>query len=254
MHVKVLKYGPFVEVTEVQKLPHPPQVRVHRRKNKNRPIGPRRPDNIKRTKRICLRRVSAALEAFGCPLLCTLTFAGDSSDAAFANRSLSEFQVRLRTKFPLAESIFIPELSPRYRIHFHGFLFNVPLHYGDIRKGRRTIQKGTERETRELAKLWRYGFVDAVQTNGSPRLAHYISKYVVKGGHQLIFNAMRMIRCSQGLPRETVWRHEEAEEMARKYATENTPIFVWEGDNQFVGGITKKTYQLYESNPLLPKV
>lgn len=252
MHVKVTKYGPFVEVTRTQTLPHPPQVRIHRRKNKHRPIGPRRPDNIKRTKRICLRRVSAALEAFGCPLLCTLTFAGDASDAAFANRSLSQFQVRLRTKFPLAETIFIPELSPRFRIHFHGFLFNVPLHYGDIRKGRRTIQKGTERSTRELADLWRHGYVDAVQTNGSPRLANYISKYVTKGGQQLIFNAMRMVRCSKGIPKETIWRGEEAEELALKYETGNTPIYTWKGDNQFVGGITKKTYQLYESNPLLP--
>jgi len=198
--------------------------------------------------------VSAALEAFGCPLLCTLTFAGDSSDAAFANQSLRRFQVRLRAKFPLAESIFIPELSPRYRIHFHGFLFNVPLHYGDIRKGRRTIQKGTERQTRELAKLWGYGFVDVVQTDGSPRLAHYISKYVYKGGDQVIFNAMRMLRCSHGISKETVWRGDEAVQKALEFETNNTPTFVWEGENQFVGGITKKTYQLYESNPLLPEV
>lgn len=63
---------------------------------------------------------------------------------------------------------------------------------------------------------------------------------------------MRMIRCSKGIPKEAVWRGEEAEVLSRKYETENTPIFTWEGDNQFVGGITKKTYQLYENNPLLP--
>ena len=56
-----------------------------------------------------------------------------------ANDSLRVFQVRLRAEYPLAQSFFIPELSPRGRIHFHGLLFNVPLSLGDTRQGKRCI-------------------------------------------------------------------------------------------------------------------
>lgn len=247
MPVIYRKYGPYIEITRYQKTPHPPKVRLYRRKNRNRPHGPRRADNIKRAKKICLWRVSAALEDFGCPLLITLTFAGDASDASLANDSLRRFQVRLRAKFPLAESIFIPELSPKHRIHFHGLLFNVPLHYGDTRVGRRTTAKGTERETRELARLWGCGFVDAVKTNGSPRLAFYISKYITKGAGQVIFNAMRLIRCTRGIPNPIMVRGPLAEYLEENYATKK-PLSEWQGTRPFVGDITKKLYLQNKTN------
>jgi len=255
MTVIYTKYGTFIEITRCEKTPNSPKVRVHRSKNRNRPVGPRRPDNIRRTQKICVRRVSSALEEFGCPLLVTLTFKGDSSDASLANDSLRRFQVRLRDKFPLAESIFIPELSPRGRIHFHGLLFNVPLHLGDTRKGRRIISYGTERETRELAGLWGHGYVDATQTDGSPRLAFYISKYITKGAGQVIFNAMRLLRCSRGIPKEIVIRGALAEKLEEQYA-KTKPIKEWEGVRPFVGKVTKKTYQQDGKGilPILPKV
>ena len=85
--------------------------------------------------KICLWRVSTALEKYGCPLLVTLTFQGDASDASYANDALRDFQVRLRSEFPEAQSLFVPELSPKGRIHFHGLVFNVPLSLGDTRQG-----------------------------------------------------------------------------------------------------------------------
>jgi hypothetical protein len=241
MHVIYKKYGPFIEITHHQRQPNPPKIRIHRTRDKHRPIGARRPDNIKRTKQICLRRVSAAFEAFGCPLLITLTFRGDASDASFANDSLRRFQVRLRDKYPSAESLFVPELSPKGRIHFHGLLFNVPMHLGDSRVGRRIVSYGTERKTRELAKLWMVGYVDVRKTNGSIRLAFYISKYITKGGNEVMFNAMRILRCSRGIPKELVIRGELAEILGEEYATEN-PISVWEAESPYVGRISKKLY------------
>lgn len=251
MPVIYKKYGPFIEITSCEKTPHKTKVRIHRSKKRSAVIGPRRPDNVKRTRQICLWRVSAALEDFGCPLLITLTFSGDASDASFANDALREFQVRLRAKYPLAESLFIPELSPKGRIHFHGLLFNVPLHLGDTRKGRRIISYGTERETRELAELWRCGYVDAVKTNGSFRLAFYISKYITKGAGQVMFNAMRLLRCTRGMPNEIVVRGWLAEKLEEDYA-KSKPIREWQGKSPFVGHITKKTYEQYDSNRILP--
>lgn len=238
------KYGDIVEITEIEKTPR--KVRVHSTRKRSAVFGARRPDNTRRTRHICVRRVSSAIEKFGYPLLVTLTFKGDASDASYANDSLRSFQVRLRAKYPEAESIFIPELSPRGRIHFHGFLFNVPLSLGDTRSGRRTISFGEERTTRELANLWGEGYVDATKTDGAGRLAFYISKYITKGGQQVIFNAMRLIRVSRGIPQELIVRDQFlAEKLLKSYA-DKKPAKEWSGDNIFLGKITKKTYYLKE--------
>lgn len=247
MHLILKKYGHFTEITRYQRKPNPPKIRLYRTRDKNRPIGARRPDNISRTRQICLRRVSAAIEKFGRPLLVTLTFRGDASDAALANDSLRSFQVRMRSKYPLAESLFVPELSPRGRIHFHGLLFNLPMHFGDKRSGRRIVSHGTERETRELARLWMVGFVDVRQTDGSYRLAFYITKYITKGAKEVMFNAMRMLRITRGIPKETIIKDELADVLAEEYANMK-PISEWENENPYVGKITKKLYLNHENN------
>lgn len=234
------KYGNIIEITTTEK--EPGKVRVSGTRKRNPVHGARRLDNIRRTRQICVRRVSAALEEFGSPLLVTLTFKGDASDASHANDSLHAFQVRLRNKYKGAQSLFIPELSPRGRIHFHGLLFNVPLRLGDTRQGRRIISYGDERKSRELATLWGEGYVDATKTDGSGRLAYYISKYITKGGHQVMFNAMRMLRISQGFPREIVVRDEFLVEKLVQHYSKKSPIKEWEGSNSFLGKITKKTY------------
>ena len=241
MFILYRRYGKTVEITTIEKEPHKIRVRAPRKKITR--YGFRRPDNIRRTKTICLRRVSVALAVYGCPLLITLTFDGDASDAAYASDALRRFQVRLRGKFVGAQSLFVPELSPRGRIHFHGLVFNVPLSLGDTRKGRRVVSHGEERSTRVLAGLWGEGFVDARKTDGSPRLAYYLSKYITKGGGEVLFAAMRLLRISHGFPKEEVVRGEVAEKLARKYDAEKTPLREWEGDNIFLGKITKKVYE-----------
>ncbi len=234
------RYGKIVEITEVQKTPR--KIRLSVPRERRDVYGARRKDNVRRTRTICVRRVLAALEAYGCPLLVTLTFAGDASDAAYANHSLRYFQMRLRVKYPKGISLFIPELSPRGRIHFHGLLFNVPLHLGDTRKGRRIISYGEERKTRTLAKLWGEGYVDAVKTDGSGALAHYISKYITKGAGSVLFNAMRLLRVSRGFPHEIIFRGSVAEGLARRYASKK-PLSEWSGENDYAGKVIRKTYE-----------
>jgi hypothetical protein len=239
MPVIFKQYGQITEITEIEK--EPIKVRVHNPRKRSDVYGARRPDNIRRTKQICVRRVYAAIEEYGNPLMVTFTFGGDASDAAFANDSLRRFQVRLRAKYSDAHSLFVPELSPRGRIHFHGLLFNVPLSLGDTRQGRRVVSHGDERESRTLARLWGEGYVDAVKTDGSGKLAHYISKYITKEAGQTMFNAMRILRISHGFPKEFVVRGKFAEELLRRYATKK-PVTEWTRDNIFLGKITKKIY------------
>jgi hypothetical protein len=239
MYTIYREYGETVEITEIER--RPSKVRLPNARERSAVYGARRSDNIWRTRKICLRRVSAALKKLGCPLLVTLTFRGDASDASYANDSLRFFQVRLRNKFPQAQSIFIPELSPRGRIHFHGLIFNVPLSLGDTRQGRRIILHGKERSKRVLAKLWGEGFVDATKTDGSGRLVRYISKYITKGCGQTLFNAMRILRISHGFPKELTVRGNFAEYLNARYS-EQKPVYERSGETPFLGKITKKFY------------
>ena len=65
-----------------------------------------------------------------------------------------------------------------------------------------------------------------------------------------MFNAMRMLRCSRGIPKETVIRDELALPLEEAYAGD-TPISEWSDDSPYVGHITKKLYIEHESNPIL---
>lgn len=238
------RYGKTIEITEIEKKPvKKDSTKIHIRPSRkgNFIYRSRRPDNIRRTKQICVRRLLSALEEFGSPLLVTLTFRGDASDASYANDSLRTFQMRLRIKYPQAQSIFIPELSPKGRIHFHGLLFKVPLHLGDTRQGRRIISYGSERQTRVLANIWREGFVDATKTDGSERLASYMSKYITKNSGETLFNAMRMLRISHGFPKELTIRGRMAEELALRFS-KRKPFIEWNRYNIFLGKITKRKY------------
>ncbi|TSC60210.1 MAG: Uncharacterized protein LiPW15_88 [Parcubacteria group bacterium LiPW_15] len=236
--------GKLTEITWFEK--EPPKIHLYSPRKRHVLFGARRPDNARRTRQICVRRVFAGLAEFGTPLLVTLTFKGDASDASYANDSLRVFQVRLRSKYPKAESLFVPELSPRGRIHFHGLIFNVPLSLGDTRQGGRTVSIGDERKTRILAGIWGEGYVDATKTDGSGKLAYYISKYVTKSKNQVMFNAMRLLRISRGFPADLIIRNKFADYLAERYSVKK-PAREFSREHQFLGQVTKKTYiQGYE--------
>ncbi len=240
MYTTYRKYGKTIEITQIEK--EPSKIRTYRPRKRRIIYGARRPDNIVRTRKICVWRVSSALNEMGRPLLVTLTFKGDASDASFANDSLRAFQVRLRSAYPKAQSLFVPELSPRGRIHFHGLLFNVPLSLGDTREGGRITAYGEERKKRILSKLWGEGFVDAIKTDGSPKLVYYITKYITKGAGEILFNAMRILRISHGFPNCIYLSGDIAKMIAKDLASRKQPIKEWEGDNIFLGKISRKTY------------
>jgi len=243
MPTTVKFYGNTTEITQYEKTPAPKRFYVHSARKNASTYQPRRPDNLRRARQQCMRRVSTALIELGKPLFCTLTFAGSASDVYAGSQALVRFQRRLRIKYPLAQSVFIPEISPRGRLHFHGLLFGVPLSLGAIKKGKRTVSVGGERESRELAKLWQEGFVDVLQTDGSLRLAGYVSKYLTKNGGHPLLCGIRLLRVSHGFPREIVVKEESGfvERLVAPYR-DRLPFSEWEAYSLFLGKITKKKY------------
>ena len=69
----------------------------------------------------------------------------------------------------------------------------------------------------------------------------------------MIFNAMRLIRCTRGIPNPIVVRGPLAEYLEENYVTKK-PLSEWKGTRPFVGDISKKLYLQYESHPVLPKI
>lgn len=239
-------YGNICEISTIEKTPK--KVRLQHSRKKRVMYSARRSDSLRRTKGICLRRLLSAIKEFGSPLMLSLTFEGTASDLKYATESLSRFQRRLRAKYPDCQSLFIPELSPGYRIHFHGLLFNVPNELGDVRIGRRTISNGIERSTRELARLWGEGFVDCQQTDGDERLAYYLSKYITKTLGNAFFAPVRLVRVSNGFPKELVIREGDIRsqdflQLIRSYS-QKVPDHEYETYSVFLGKISKKKYRV----------
>ena len=75
-------------------------------------------------------------------------------------------------------------------------------------------------------------------------MAFYLAKYVTKGGQQVMFNAMRLVRISRGFPKELVIRGRLAKLLAEKYS-QKKPVREWSGENEYLGKITKKTYEKF---------
>lgn len=242
----IRKYGDILDVTIYEKKVNPKKICLLRKKRPD-VVGQRRVDSLRRTKKICLRRVLSALKENGSPLFCTLTFNGSASDAWYANEALSRFQRWLHIKFPNSSSVFVPELSPRGRVHFHGLLFGVHSNWGTKYSGRgksrRIIYMGRERLERYFAVGWGEGFVDVVQTDGSPKLGFYLSKYITKSGGEVIFNAMRLLRFSRNFARETVITDPYiAEHLISRLELDRKLISDWSTKSVFLGNIRKSLW------------
>lgn len=239
------KYGRTIEITETQKEKTNSIRRLSNTSRDSLFVFIRRVDSVRRTRRICMRKLLSAIEKFGSPLFVTLTFSGSASDIFLCSKHLSDFFRRVRVEFPESQCLFVPELSPRGRIHFHGLIFNVSQEWGDSKKGKKYISYGRERKDRLFQKLWRVGFVDVLKTDGSPRLATYISKYISKTADEPFLAPLRLIRTTQGFPDALEIRSLNMEQLNRHYKFLHlTPVFKSEFNTPFLGLIKKTFYNI----------
>lgn len=239
------KYGKTIEITETQKEPSTSFRRLSSSKKDRSIIAIRRVDSVRRTKRICLRKLLSAIEVYGSPLFITLTFEGSASDVFLCSKHLSNFFRRLRIEFPNSQCLIVPELSPRGRVHFHGLLFNVSQEWGDEKKGKRIVSVGRERRERKFQKLWGVGFVDVLKTDGSPRLATYVAKYVAKTVTEPFLVPLRLIRTTVGFPNCIEIRGLSMSQLDRAYNFKKLlPAFINECYSPFLGNIRKTFYNM----------
>jgi len=132
----------------------------------------RRWDNIRRLRRGFLRLVQSQLSANGAPSFATLTFAANVPlDPALL--CFREFTKLLRQELGASVSyIAVPEFQKRGATHFHVLFWGIG---DDLVKN--------ERYSRYLQSIWARGYLDIIPTDGSPKLAGYMAKYMQKALH-----------------------------------------------------------------------
>lgn len=178
---KLIQSGNLTELYEYEREPQ----RVVPRKNKRGRVAPwgtsqlteagladwlqkRRVSSINRCRESFRRLVRANLSKPP-PVLLTLTML-DIVDLRTAYRCYHEFGQRMRRTCGVGPSwIAVPEFQKRGAVHFHVLIWDLPYELIE-----------SEADTRRIQNLWRYGYVDLVPTDGSPKLSSYLAKYMSK--------------------------------------------------------------------------
>jgi len=169
-YIKWVQSGTLLERYEYEK-----NLPIHRRKPakaqgrpRDRQFRPRSYQNLRRAERAFRRIVRANLVGDSKPALLTLTMLQELSLSASV-KLFTAFIARLRRDHGQTfRYIAVPEFQKRGAVHFHVLVWGLNQYAQE------------ESETRYFARLWLRGFCDCVITDGSPKLAGYLSKYMSK--------------------------------------------------------------------------
>lgn len=157
----------------------------------------RRADSAKRTELAFGRILLANLDGVERPVLVTCTYAELKTDLRSARKDFFNFQKRARNVFGRQfRYAVVVEFQKRGAVHFHALCWGIP----------ESVVR-SERSTRLVANLWGYGFVDLVQTDGSHKLAFYLTKYLAKAHDDPRLFGMCCYSASRSLVRPQVINH-----------------------------------------------
>jgi len=120
----------------------------------------------------------------------TLTFASDQSYKE-ATRHVSKFLEKIKQNYPELplSYISVPELTKKGRYHFHCLIYDLP-----------TTISIRERETRNLQRLWRQGYLHIdIASYTSEGIAGYMAKYMAKYLTDHKHEATRAYNCSRNI-------------------------------------------------------
>jgi len=130
----------------------------------------KRRDNAQRSRNAFRRLVSANLRDNENPIFCSFTFNEEFKQLRDTARFFNIFTTRMRRVFGTEfRYIAVPEFQKSGRVHYHALFWGLPFYIAS-----------RERQDRTIAKIWHKGFVDIIETDGSPKLASYMAKYMTK--------------------------------------------------------------------------
>jgi len=229
---KVVKSGNIVEVYVYEK--SLPVTRFGNRKRKAKSVERdpgtpiRRTDNLRRLQKGFVRLVRSNLSGTEAPTFITLTMR-DVVSLDVAYLYFKSFVKTIRLNFGTGvRYIGVPEFQKRGAVHFHVLVWGLP---DDVifneapyvawckqsykRPGtvKRFLEWCVERQKdpkqsrglRTLQHYWQAGYVDCVPTDGSPKLAGYLSKYMYKAMQDERLFSRRAYVCSRNVMRPVLF-------------------------------------------------
>lgn len=199
-YTKTIYSGDIIEIYHYERKPRITG-RNHAVRKKASTSGHSRPkqrryDNVRRVRKGFIRLVRANTNPDSPPALLTLTTS--------ANLSIQEAGPRFNQFIKRAQKIYgssfryiaVPEFQERGAIHYHALVWGInPEHVAK------------ERGTRFLQALWRTGFLDCTSTDGSPKLAGYLAKYMQKAMHDERLCGKKAYYTSRNVSRPLYYSH-----------------------------------------------
>jgi len=195
----------------------------------------RRADNAARSRDSFRRLVASNLLGDNAPALCTLTFAREVTvDESYS--ALKRF-VRCIEKlgFQGFKYISVIEYQKKGRIHFHLLIWGLPEYVAE-----------SERQLRNLQRLWQRGFVDCRKTDGSIKLASYMAKYLFKSMRDPRYGGERAYSASRNVLRPVLLKAASAAIYVEEcLGVDNYPLQTREYQTEWLG---RCLYQLFNTN------
>jgi len=199
-YTKVTFTGTHLEMYKYEKSPRPqtqPRKRVPKEADSigDSALKQRRLDNLKRTRKRFIQLVSINTTRIGKPALLTLTMRS-ILPISEANRLFTDFFRTLKRTHNLDLCyIGVPEFQKRGAVHYHVLVWGLD---DDILYG--------ERNSRFLGNTWARGFLDCLPTDGSPKLAGYLAKYMQKAMHDDRLAGKRAFLASRNVMRPLLFK------------------------------------------------
>jgi len=223
MYLKIIQSHDQYEIYRYENAPLETKHRISRRGVER---GPRRViqrsfANTRRARKDFIRLVRSNLTGESCPSFLTLTMR-DIVSVEVAYSCLKGFFRTFRDIVgPDFKYIAVPEYQKRGAVHFHILLWGC---------SEEMIKN--ERSTRTIQNLWALGYVDIVPTDGNPKLAGYLGKYMSKSLLSNNLGFSKAYTCSRNVLRPV--SHTSLE-------TLKIPDGFWSGDNVV---LTERKYEV----------
>jgi len=238
-YTKVIHSGSLLEIYSYERdleKERRPNVRKNGYNRTNRFSTTRRADSVGRLKKCFLRLVRANLSGLGRPTLLTLTFV-ELVGIEMAYPCLTTFVTRLRKLCPQFRYVGVPEFQKRGSTHFHLLAWGIQ---DEI------VEK--EATLRHIQRLWGRGFLDISHTDGSPKLAGYLAKYLLKAVYDERLLDKKAYSCSRGMlrPMQTTIRT-VLDYLPLIYdVDDSTPCTISSFNTYWLGRCDYKRYELKE--------
>lgn len=266
---KMVKSGSLIEYWEYEKelpirrkSPHFKRGFSKGGVKRDRSTAQRTPDNIRRARAAFRRLVRANLFGTEKPFLLTLTMLEVVPYEA-SSRLFHRFIARLRREEgQYFRYIAVPEFQKRGALHYHLLLWGLPAHYACTgyfaKRGKKKYfietcdeSRACESSTRYLARLWLRGFCDCIETDGHPKLASYLAKYLSKHLSDVRLGGKKAYFCSRNTVRPlSLSSRAEMFDDYKKLIPVDNPLRQFEFDTQWLGRAHYKSFVVekkYES-------